>query len=287
MLIKMFLVAMLLALAPISRLTCQNRSPGRERAVQLWQQMIAAKGGHARLEAVATMLQTQGDRLLAVRPGLKNTKTELVRLFVFPDRVWQWFDGGSTAFGTSLRIDNLGLALHFLGLPGEVRRTEGASGEPARHQLWEAQLIYLSETAWLRPDLVQVLAEPDLPNVDAIETKVTAAKLTGPKLADKEERVDFYLDKRTHLPVQVVDYGWEPSGWKGRDPELIKVYYKLSKYTNVGGVMIPGSVVQTLFNNSTEWDYVIRLNAPYREDAFTETPTMEAGAYAWEPRAPR
>jgi hypothetical protein len=242
--------------------------PIRQEAEQVWKQMLVAKGGRDRLMAVRSMEQTQRQRIYAAKPRLKDTDTELVRFFAFPDRMWQWFDGGSSVFGLSLDVYNLALGVHYLAFPGEVRKL--SAGEPDGHFLWEAQLIYLNESAWLHPQPMRVTRDGDVPReVDAIETK----------LEGDYYRADFHVDKRTHLPARIIVY--VRNHIVGL-PEVTQVRYELSKYRETDGIIMPGRVTQTVSTaRPFIFDYEVHLNVPFREEAFTSPPSLERGPYAW------
>jgi hypothetical protein len=248
----------------------------RKEGEQLWQQMLVAKGGRDRLMEVRSIEQTQRQRIYAAKPWLKDTDTQLVRFFAFPDRMWQWFDGGSSVFGLSLNVYNLALGVHYLLYPNEAPR-KLSSREPAAHDLWEAQLIYLNESTWLHPVPVRVIRDSEVPRgVDAIETK----------LDGDYYRADFYLEKHTHLPARIIlyvlnhvyvrDHVFGPA-------QVTQVRYELSKYREMDGVLVPDRVIQAASaRDSFLWNYDVRLNVPFREDAFTTPPSLEAGPYAWK-----
>jgi hypothetical protein len=241
----------------------------RQEAEQLWQQMLTAKGGRDRLMAVRSMEQTQRQRIYAAKPRLKDTDTELVRFFAFPDRMWQWFDGGSSVFGLSLNVYNLALGVHYLAYPNEPLR-KLSSGEPDGHFLWEAQLIYLNESEWLHPQPMRMIRDKSIPRgVDAIETK----------LEGDHYRADFQLDKHTHLPVHIIVY--IRNHIVGL-PEVSQEHYELSKYREIDGISVPTQVVQGISAAQPfAWDYDVHLNIPFREEAFTSPPSLERGPYAW------
>ena len=68
----------------ICTLAAQERSPevDRREAHDLWEQMIAAKGGRERLAAIRSIEETQHGKLLKLGRWWvkKNTETQLVRV---------------------------------------------------------------------------------------------------------------------------------------------------------------------------------------------------------------
>jgi hypothetical protein len=67
-------------------------------AKQLWEKLVEAKGGRERLHGVRTMLQTEHSHLSFPNPRFKNGDDYEVRLYAFPDRVWQYYDARPTVF---------------------------------------------------------------------------------------------------------------------------------------------------------------------------------------------
>ena len=221
--------------------------------------------------AVRSIEQTQRQRIYAAKPWLKDADTEFVRLFVFPDRIWQWFDGGSSVFGLSLNVYNLALSVHYLAFPGEVRKLSASARDG--YQLWEAQLIYLNDSKWLHPKPMRLIHDKNVPRgEDAIQTE----------LEGERYRADFYLDKHTHLPVSIIVY--VRNHIVGL-PEVSEERYELSKYRETDGVLMPDRVTQTVALHSFVWDYDVHLNVEFQERAFTTPPSLGAGPYAW--RRPR
>ena len=259
----------------------QGNDVERSQARELWEQMLVAKGGRSRLLEVKSMLQTERLSLFATRPGLKDTKTEMVRLFVFPDREWQWYDAGSTVFGLSLEVYNLGLNVGYIARPSEpmyqMKNLRGGA-----NKLWETQLLYLQESASVHPEPVRLIKAPGLTrDQEGIETRLNY-QLTETALV---YRADFFPDRRTHLPVKVTVY---QKNWDAGNPvHFLTESYALSKYRQVDGIMIPGRVIYDPGNNESASDYEVRLNVPYREDVFTHAPSLDAGPYAWRPDTPR
>jgi len=278
---KTLAVAAVLCLVPVS-ISGQSEDAERSEARNLWEQMLVAKGGRDRLLGVKSMVQTERLRLFAAKPGLKDTKTEMVRLFIFPDREWQWYDAGSTVFGLSLYLYNIGLNFGYSVRPSEPPH-ELEDLRSGANTLWETQLTYLHESASVHPEPVRILRTPGLPRgQDVIETKLDH-RATETAL---DYRADFFLDRRTHLPVNVLVYQLE-SRWK--PVHVVITGYALSKYRKVDGIMLPGRVTysQPPGSDGIDADYDIELNVPYREDVFTHLPSLEAGPYAWRPDGPK
>jgi hypothetical protein len=135
--------------------------------------------------------------------------------------------------------------------------------------LLDAQLLYLNATAWLQPQVVRVVRGGGVPhNVDAVETVVN------------DQRVDFYSDRKTHLPVQIIAYDKERvrPGWEGN------MVYKLSEYKDVGGIWIPHRVDTGSWNRWGTTRYQTQIDVVFRDDLFTAAPDLKDGPDGWKPR---
>ena len=261
----------------ICTLAAQERSPevDRREAHDLWEQMIAAKGGRERLAAIRSIEETQHGKLLKLGRWWvkKNTETQLVRVYVLPDRMWQWADEGASALGLKLIVCNLTRDLMYDVIPGVP-----TSESPARcgNRLWTPQLIYLNESAGVRPEPMRVIRGGHLPRgVDVIEAKVDAYGYF---------RVDFCIDRHSHLPVRVTLW-YRQEKRRGHSPGDFALHYELLDYVAMEGVMIPRRVIETdILGNRFEWGYQVHLNVPFRAEAFTEPPSLENGPYAWMPK---
>ena len=193
--------------------------------------MLQAKGGQERLHEIRSIEEVEGVKRIgyppAFKPGHKDTGGLLVRLFAFPDREWQWYDAGESVFGLSLVVYNLSLGAEYLAWGrGPVRTLPTQKGED--FQLWEAQLVYLSESEWVRPQPVRVIWDDRLAKrFDIVETHFDGDSF----------RADFLLDKRTHLPARLVVY--KRSHGRGLPPISTETYEFFPKYISVDGIMIP------------------------------------------------
>jgi hypothetical protein len=203
----------------------------------------------------------------------KNTETQLVRVYVLPDRVWQWADEGASVLGLKLTVCNLARGLTYDAIPGAPTLEFPAK---CGNWLWTPQLIYLNESAEVHPEPVRVIRSKDVPRgVDVIETKVDAYHCF---------RVDFYIDRHSRLPVRLIlSYHIEES--RGHFAHDVTERYDLLDYVAMEGVMMPRRVIETdSLGNRFEWGYQVHLNVPFRAEAFTEPPSLENGPYAWMPR---
>lgn len=82
-----------------------------------------------------------------------------------------------------------------------------------------AQLSYLMETDWVQPEPVR-----------AVRTRFEGMKGILLETRVGQDRVDYYLDGKTHLPVVIM---W-PKGFR---------MYRLAGYAEVSGIQLPHRVL--------------------------------------------
>ena len=87
-------------------------------------------------------------------------------------------------------------------------------------------------------------------------------------------QADFFLDRKTHLPVKIV---FPAEGGAGP-------YVRLRDYVEVGGVSMPSKVGH---EGDARTPYAYVLNPAYDARVFERPPTVEAGPEAWMWRGAR
>jgi hypothetical protein len=235
----------------------------REEAERLWEQAIAAKGGRERLYSISNLQLSVRDKQWW---GLRRVPYEIEALYVFPRKSWEWIDQRGTIFGFIISMHNYEQGIHW----AYVDHRKGGWVSPAHDQeiyrssmslIINAQLNYLMETKWVKPIPVSVeRGKVGRHAVDIVRTVVRAY----PK---GEETVSFALDRKSHLPRQViyhtVTFGKEYSGG-----------VSLSDYTSVSGVQMPGKVGSDR--------PIYQFNVDYNQRVFEQPPSLEAGIDAWK-----
>jgi hypothetical protein len=233
-------------------------------AQRLWEQMISAKGGRERLWSVRTLLERWVTRYRS--ETFKDGKVRSDALCALPDRLWEWSD--FRLFGFNLDVWNFKADVHYFrryhrGPPSGVLTYMEVAKEYKLRVMRRLQLVYLNETEWLKPKPVGVLKGKGVPRgVDAIQTMADGA------------RVDFYLNRRTHLPAAIIDYHHD-YGEGPNDPSGGHRYV-LSRYVLIDGIRAP-----TVIDGGRPYEIV--FNPSYREDTFTTAPFEEEGPEGWKP----
>lgn len=239
----------LLGLHTVSKTRSTQRQAGtQEEARQLWEQAMTAKGGRARLCAVRNMVVTHR--------GNKD-----VALYVFPNKIWQWTDDRETPIGLAVMMVNMDANL------GYVTRSDDPQSPIKMDERWRrsmtyfllyAQLYYLLETQWVKPVPVGVTSgRAGRRTVDVVQTLIDGT------------RVDFYLDRASHLPLKVAFPAADERG---------TYYVTFSAYADVAGIQMPQRVS---FMGSGNLPTTYQLNVAYDEGIFARPPTIAAGAEAW------
>jgi len=255
--------------------TASKRSPvsslndNRQEAERLWELAIAAKGGRERLYAVRNFQISISEK---VWYKLRRVPYIEEDLYVFPNKYWEWNDQRDTIFGFSLRLYNQDRNIHLWyldhGKGGSITSPiDLVHGKAGLITLYDVQLRYFVETNWVKPVPISVeQAELGSHSVDIVQTNV---KGYPTKDGRDEERIAFALDRKTHLPLQVIYYGVafgkEYSG-----------EFRLSDYTEVAGIQMPSKV------NGLKSVY--QINADYDERIFLREPNVRAGIEQWKKR---
>ncbi|HEX8115798.1 MAG TPA: hypothetical protein VF521_00875, partial [Pyrinomonadaceae bacterium] len=204
----------------------------RERAKALWEEAVRAKGGRERLRSIKSLLISS--TVYARAPRGSNTK-DAVRLYAMPGKVWAYTYTEEFDVKIDATVVNAGRKLCTVTLAPEsygVRPLSICLAETWTQYLIQDPFIYLLETEWVRPSPLRARTEGKL---DVVETEV--GKL----------RADFYLHRKTRLPVRIVT---EWQGGIGRATgSLGPMEVLLEDYAEVEGVRMPRRVTRRLLNS--------------------------------------
>ena len=235
------------------RSRAESRADSRAEAERLWELAVAAKGGRERLHSVDSFLISAGSR-----------KHPLIDLYAFPGRYWRW-DAAPEPLGLRVQMMNAERGEAYLTHPDDPkspRKLGDVFMRSCQFFVTEAQLYFLLETRRHRPVPIEAReGEARGRRTDVVRV------LVGDRLAD------YYLDRKTHLPVKVV--------YPARDDS--RRHFEAKDYADVGGLMLPSKV--SYGGGFSSYAYVV--NPEYDAALFERPPTVEAGADAWRPRASR
>ena len=247
-----------------------------ESARSLWEKAISAKGGRERLHGVRSFVVSSKSKYSRGPKDMPGDQTET--LYVLPDKLWEWQDipGPLGVHITVLDFDrHVGWELSdkwdsakpitaksTMPNPGDSQsQTDDLKFRSIREKFVEAQLIYLMETRFLTPSLIRSRkAKLGSTRVDVIETSVG------------RERIEYYLDPRTHLPQKIAIITRLESGRDYMD------VIRLSAYASVNGIMMPQRVA---WGSDEENKTSYQINVNYDPGIFERAPTIHMGADAW------
>jgi hypothetical protein len=111
------------------------------------------------------------------------------------------------------------------------------------------------ETRWVKPTPLSVTkGHMGSKKVDVLHTRF------------ENKRVDYFLDRKTHLPAEVAIF------YNAGDRATLTI--DLSDYVTVSGIEIPGRQKNGRIR--------FQVNPSYDEGIFTRPPSIAAGPKAWE-----
>jgi hypothetical protein len=193
--------------------------------------------------------------------GFQRLAVNYEALFVFPDKSWEWDDQKGTVFGMAIHLHNFETNTHLTYVDAGKGARVSPMINPSRRNLVQLQLHLLAETRWVRPVPQKArLSKLDNMDVDVVEVRVN-------ELPDESRKVEFCLDRKSHLPVQIVYF----STRNGRE---LSGGIRLSRYVEIDGIKIPEQIGRRRTTS--------KLNVAYDSRVFERPPNISAGIDAWK-----
>ena len=275
-----FIAALALAASATAQEPVQKDDASRERAVALWEEAIRAKGGRGQLHSIQNLLISS---TIDVQAQRGSGITETVRLYAMPGKVWIYTHTPDFDVSVDATVINNERSLCSVTLSparGGVPALSMCLPTTPLQYLIQEPVIYLMETNWVRPVPVGVRLEgKGKKQLDVIETRV--GKL----------RVDFYLDRKTRLPIKLVTewYG----GISQATGPLGLMTVELEDYAPVDGILMPrrvtrrprigeGSVGEVSRRDTERARY--RFNVSYNSTIFDGPASKKVKSDDWKPR---
>lgn len=233
-----------------------DESERERQASILWEQAITAKGGREALHQVNSLAMSYQETVRNFL-GIPVHRGPVERLYVFPDKSWEWDDGLPPPFHLTVRLlnieRNLRCYLHA-GAPAPTCGPAKQGNSPLDERITQVQYLFLMETRWVKPSPVGVTKDNiGLRKVDVLHTRFG------------NKRIDYFLDRKTHLPVRV-------SVFQGNSDRALTI--DISEYINVAGVQVP--------TRQKRGKITFQINPLYDDDVLTIAPSIEKGPQAWE-----
>jgi hypothetical protein len=226
-------------------------------AQQLWEKAVAAKGGRERLRKISS---------LYVASNLPGGDRDY-GFYVFPDysfdySYWRYRES------TSIEVFNHKRAVTWW-LPSNGRQAlprQHRADDPSSNII--AQFLYLMVTNWMDPKPLRMRKEwMGLRRVDVVEVDANGW------------RVDYYLDPKTFLPIQVLS---EYSFMSHEAREMHQIV-RLEDYAPVDGVKMPMKLDYSYTTNPQKWTERVsyEFNPAYDSHFFEQPPTARTLPESW------
>lgn len=218
---------------------------------ELWEQIVQAKGGRDRLHRV----QSLAVYMKAAQENLRGPGTNRNWLFVLPDRYFE-FEGGGGASQRAVVVDRTAdrVAMDATGIPRKSWHLTAAEQD----QLALNQIVFLQETAWLVPQPL------------AVRRNLLTVQASG-------RTYKLFLNKK-NLPERIVS-----PPIPGQKPK-IQYEYRLDRYRNFEGVMLPTRVTSIADVRQWVWDTDYEIDAKYNPKLFARMPDLGNGPEPWRQR---
>ena len=255
----------------------------RQRAETLWEEAIRAKGGRERLHSIESFVISSTIDVFVISPGFgSNTPgghvdSESERLYAMPGKAWlyEFTPGFDVSLEATVINKERNLCMVTLAPVGPMRSVPGLSfcvPTTWSKRLIQDPVLYLMETKWVRPVPVRTRTEgKGRKQQDVVETEVG------------QLRVDFYLDRKTHLPVKLVteEYRGDP-----RAPRTMDLMITFEDYVEVDGIQMPRRVTreplltQVVRRDTERARY--KFNVTYDEEIFNHPVSKKAKFKDWQ-----
>lgn len=259
--IKLILL-ILLALTQISlaqNISCSTNEKSLEKAHQIWEQAIIAKGGRERILNLKTLLTY-------------NRKKTSVGLNVLPDKFW-WWSKDREPIGTNVLmynyLTNIGYRIKSDLYPFSYPLTN----EPKELTLSEL-LPNLLETNWIKPKLLGA----EVTKINGQEFDVVCVEISySANQKPVTDRHDYIFNQQTHLLFQDIRYFDKKIGGGYLTTEY-------SNYVETKGLKFATKTIGKfkdgkIWNNS---EYLVEVDVDYREDLFDKPPSIKDGSDGWK-----
>ena len=251
-------VIVILALIFGSETLSAQTNDSVQEAQQLWELAVAAKGGRERLYNVRNLVVTSNSS-----GRMKKDKIRLESVYVFPDKWWFWDDQRPSRFGLSVSMYNWETGKQYVITDTEPNFIGLEQVSPNFQNTNLAGVTPdLLETKWNQPKPIRAFAG----KVGSQAVDIVQTELLG-------KRIDFALDKETHLVVRVVAYS------ENQKPAATS---KLADYIDVDGIKMPSTVIFENSDGDDKYKRQYRFNVEYNEDIFKFPPPLQAGSTAWQ-----
>ena len=209
------------------------QTPPASAAQQVWEDMIAAKGGHARLRAVRSFVVAYRKSGSSTRPDVAPT-FGFQQIALLPYGFWVWADFRPGSFGVTSDVFNFESHRNWYLWGGRdlvAQSTPSGMEYHFRGELETAELVYFLETSMMQPTVIGSEFHGRTATVDVQTELFASAKYT--------------VDSKTHLPTAVTLIPFL-RGFDGTEPPRpapeVATTYKFDGVVTVDGIQLPKRV---------------------------------------------
>ena len=233
----------------------------RKEAEKIWEKAIEAKGGREKLYSVRNMFESLGTTFFS---GFKKITKRNEALFVLPNKSWVWDDNRPSVFGLEMTMYNLDSRKKYYVRQGQKKAELETIASDVKSTNLSGLVYVLMETKYNQPIPEKVIED----KVSGQVVDIVQTNLLG-------NRIDFYLDRKTYLPLKVVGY----------IDQKISYENEFSDYIDVNGIKMAS--VQIMGGekdfHKTKYKVNYQFNVEYDESIFITPPLpVETAADAWK-----
>jgi len=235
-----------------------------DRAKELWELAIAAKGGREALYKVANIAD------------IRKPDGSYVHFVVLPDKFFLFDDMRPSLFGVRIELYNYESGFGYRTFPRDTRKIyQDIRTDPdfktikGRHvYLLYPQLYLLLETRWMQPKpLSASKAKVNGKSADRVDVLIEGY--------GDPQRYAVFLDEKTHLPVRIAMC----RNVNTNEITDVCCFSNLRGYTEIAGIKIP---LESTGQRDSTWDRKqIEINAEYEPQFFDRLPDHNANGLQW------
>jgi hypothetical protein len=241
-----------------------------ERAKVLWELLVAAKGGRDKMNKIENVLFSSTGLPRNGVPGIYTIK--ITGLNVFPNKTWSLEDYRPSVLGLTMRMYNWETSLSYVFDPREktiglnpVKEIEKIEYERRTDEngklKWGGMVIDIPESRWWKPTPVaHTVKQINREKVDIIQTTLSG------------ERIDFFLNQKTHLPMRIDFYRFSKIR---KETDIDSIY--LSDYVEVCGFQMP-----TKLDDGNVYSLKYQFNVDFDESIFAKPPIFAGKDDLWK-----
>ena len=253
-----------------------------DKAKELWEKVIVAKGGRENLYAIKTLVVSTKPHNSKAGEEFSNSKYE--ELFVLPNKWWWWLDerpdfsldiwqydfGKETAYEVREVFEQVKvITRNAPELPESFNEKANLISDKrfnyVKQKYFKHKLLYLMETKSFQPTIVG-MRYAKLNGQDNIVIETSKGEL----------KIEYFIDPKTYLPNRV-----EMKTWIESTISYYEDGFFLEDYIEVNGVKFPQVIRR---GNKTDTKTTYQVNVKYDENLFSKPPNLKNGSDGWKPK---